>query len=111
MDLRCPCCGVQQLDHKLPYMAEEMKRRVFDKWPGFNLVATSGYRCRKHNAEIPGAAKFSLHMAGMAIDFLVPQSKQAAFAALARQVGFNGVGFYRWGCHVDLGKVREWKVT
>ena len=36
------------------------------------MVVSSGYRCTKYNRTIPGAARFSAHSEGIAVDIVDP---------------------------------------
>jgi len=76
----------------------------------FGIVIGSGYRCPAHNKEKNGATN-SYHMSGMAADISVPGMAIADVHKLClvywRPNG--GIGFYSWGCHLDVGPVRIWE--
>ncbi len=77
------------------------------------LRILSGYRSWRTNRflHIVGfdVAEHSLHVAGKAIDFMVPGVPAAALADVARQCGAGGIGVYRSGfIHVDTGTRRNW---
>jgi len=62
----------------------------------------SGYRTVEYNAKI-GGSPHSQHLLGKATDLAVPQGLTIdQFANLALKVGFNGIGKYPWGIHVDV---------
>lgn len=72
------------------------------------LVVTSGYRTRRHNAGIEGAARGSLHLAGRAIDVKAAGYSPAAVAMAGALFARGGVGIYPSFCHLDVGRVRAW---
>jgi uncharacterized protein YcbK (DUF882 family) len=77
------------------------------------LQILSGYRSWRTNRflHIVGfdVAEHSLHVAGKAVDFMVPGVPAAALADVARQCDAGGVGIYRSGfIHVDTGARRNW---
>jgi uncharacterized protein YcbK (DUF882 family) len=69
---------------------------------GRPMVLTSGYRCRKHNAAVGGAAN-SLHCLGLAADILVPAAEQDAFADAAKIMEFAEIIKGRPQKYVHLG--------
>ena len=83
------------------------------------LRVLSCYRTAAHNKRVGGAAT-SQHVKGNAIDLATPAGMSTAdfhntVRALARRVKvIGGVGYYRWGVHVDTrprvyGRVVGWK--
>ena len=70
----------------------------------------SGTRCLKRNKAVGGAmpdekkgTKGSQHLYGKAADVkLIPGLTVDQMAKLAEQAGFNGIGKYNWGVHVDV---------
>ena len=59
------------IDPTLPPMLEDLRIRAIDAGlvdHAQGLPLSSGYRCPKGNASIPGAAERSYHMAGVAVD-------------------------------------------
>lgn len=74
------------------------------------LMINSGYRSPETNARLRGAARNSLHMRGMAVDFYVPGMKTADLGRLAAHFRGGGVGFYPESgfVHVDSGSTRYW---
>lgn len=66
------------------------------------ITINSGYRTHEYNMKIGGSAK-SQHMRGYAADLKLPKGLTIdQFANLAEKVGFNGIGKYNWGIHVDV---------
>lgn len=105
--LRCPCCGREELDELLVPMLKELEKKVG------TLRITSGFRCEKHNEELkkrglPVAEK-SLHLVGKAADIFCLKKHQAALVDAARKAGFGGIGIGANFIHLDLGESREWK--
>lgn len=105
-EFRCRCtrrdCLVTMVDTELVDLLEETRDEI--ERP---IKITSGYRCKAHNATIPGAAKDSTHLQGEAADILVPDEFHAIVDKLVGNRG--GVGFYRNRLHVDVrGKRARW---
>lgn len=78
---------------------------------GDPIYVTSGYRSRRTNARIEGAAKDSEHTRGRALDLHVPGIKAGYMAAKLKQLQQGGVGTYsaRHFVHLDTGAVRSWQ--
>lgn len=74
------------------------------------IQLNSGYRTKKHNSRLEGAAKNSEHIKGKAIDFVVPGLPTKYISALAAHYRGGGVGFYpsKKFTHIDSGNVRTW---
>ncbi len=77
------------------------------------ILINSGYRTPQHNATLEGAARNSLHMRGMAADIRIPGVSVERLGKLVRAIGAGGVGFYpsKGFIHVDVGRVRTWRVA
>lgn len=116
-ECRCKCGGKYcngypaEMSETTMRMADEIRRRA-----GVPLNNNSALRCRKWNAEQPGAAANSNHMTGHAID-LAPIGGNISVSRLqeiAEEVqqemipGRGGLGKYRWGVHIDDGKYSRW---
>lgn len=67
---------------------------------GKPLVINSGYRTPAHNKRIGGAPN-SAHLKGRATDIRMPEKDQEAFIALARKMGYTGIGRYPTFVHLD----------
>ena len=109
----CPRCG------GFPVEPEETMVRVVDEIrhragvPIFIVDSGgSGIRCKEHNAEVGGVPN-SEHLYGCAAD-LHSQLPPAELYRIADGVtaelipGRGGIGLYRWGIHVDVGKYSRW---
>ncbi len=74
------------------------------------IVVHSGYRTPETNAVTEGAARNSLHMYGMAVDFHVPGvSIEDLTQICAACPASGGVGYYPDGwVHLDTGPKRYW---
>ncbi len=108
-EFRCPCgrCG------GFPVEPEEKMVRTVDAIRaklGKPITINSGVRCQEHNDELPGSAKNSYHLNGMAADLhcntATPVEMKAAAEAVMGKTG--GIGLYSWGIHVDVGKYSRW---
>lgn len=108
-EFRCPCgkCG------GFPVEPEEKMVRTVDTIRaklGKPITVNSGVRCQSHNDELPGSAKNSNHIKGMAADLhcntATPAEMKAAAEAVMGKTG--GIGLYKWGIHVDVGKYSRW---
>lgn len=73
------------------------------------LVLHSGYRTRRHNNTLEGAAKNSRHLVGDAADFHFQQATLEEVLALARRFRVGGIGTYSTFVHNDIGRYREWR--
>ena len=76
---------------------------------GQSLTINSGYRTAEHNKKVGGSPN-SQHTKGTAADIAkVPGLTIDEMAILAEKVGFDGIGKYSWGIHVDVrGKRARW---
>jgi uncharacterized protein YcbK (DUF882 family) len=102
-----------KMDPKLFDMLSEVYREVRGEKP---IHIISAYRSPKTNAMLRkrsrGVARTSQHMAGRAIDFVIPDVplEDQRIAGLRLQNG--GVGYYPGGgnnfVHMDTGSVRHW---
>ena len=76
------------------------------------LTVGSGFRTRRTNAALEGAAPASFHLRGLAADISMrgvpPGDLGLAVWLLSQRLGFGGVGLYRGFVHVDLGPRRAW---
>ena len=74
------------------------------------MVLLSGYRTPKTNASLPGAARTSLHMRGLATDITQPGRDLRLLHKAAVSLRAGGVGYYpnNHFVHVDSGRLRHW---
>lgn len=93
-----------KIDSGLVEKLELLRKRI-----GQPLIINSGYRTPEHNKAIGGADN-SLHMTGKAADIKkVPGLGIDEMAILAGNIGFDGIGKYKWGIHVDVrGHKARW---
>lgn len=98
------CCGESSPVHPFLVMAVEQFCLVIGKPVSIN----SGFRCRKHNAEIEGSAPDSYHCKGMAADLSVRGEDPGRMALVAGRISaFGGIKAHSWGIHVDIGPRRK----
>ena len=108
-EFRCPCgkCGgfPVEPDEKMVRTVDAIRAKL-----GKPITINSGVRCQAHNDELPGSAKNSYHVRGMAADLhcntATPAEMKAAAEAVMGKTG--GIGLYSWGIHVDVGKYSRW---
>ena len=108
-EFRCPCgkCGGLPVepDEKMVRTVDAIRAKL-----GKPITINSGVRCQSHNDELPGSAKNSNHIKGMAADLHcnteTPAELKAAAEAVMGKTG--GIGLYKWGIHVDVGKYSRW---
>jgi uncharacterized protein YcbK (DUF882 family) len=99
---------VRSIDPALIELIGRIQARI-----GQPLQVLSGYRSAESNRLLRrtrrGVARNSLHMAGMAVDFVVPGMPARTLGQIARHCGAGGLGIYRSGfVHVDSGPRRSW---
>lgn len=78
------------------------------------LLINSGYRTERTNSGLEGAAKNSLHLRGLAVDFTMPGVPTEYLGQLLRRLQQGGVGIYQRGgpdgfVHLDVGNIRSWR--
>lgn len=106
----CPCCNENNMDDMVLHLLE-IAGGLFETAIRSNNVTytvTSGFRCKKHNAEV-GGAKHSLHMLGLAAD-TIPIVEGKSEQEILRwwffsliSAGFTGVGLTRGNAiHADI---------
>jgi len=105
-EFACQCCGDLIVDARLVMALEEM-RRITDT----PIRLISGYRCKRHNAEVGGEID-SQHMSGRAAD-IASRAGVDRMREIARGVAWvNGIGYdpARGMLHIDVrtGKRAEW---
>ena len=108
-EFRCPCgkCGGLPVepDEKMVRTVDAIRAKL-----GKPITINSGVRCQSHNDELPGSAKNSNHIKGMAADLHCNTATPAELKATAEAVmgKTGGIGLYKWGIHVDVGKYSRW---
>lgn len=67
------------------------------------FTPNSAYRTPEYNARLEGSSSKSQHMEGRAVDIpRLPGFTVKEMAKIAEEVGFDGIGLYDWGIHVDV---------
>jgi len=105
-EFSCKCCGSVKIDSELVERLQILRNRIARP-----VIITSGYRCPKHNKEVGGVDN-SYHTLGLAVDIVVRDYDLEKLEAIARAVGFKGIGIYKSEnfLHIDLGPERRWTV-
>ena len=107
-ELKCPCCGACQMDEGFMRKVQVLRDIV-----GFPLVPVSGYRCRKYNTTLAGAAEQSQHLYGKAVDIRVRHlnsSQRHRLIDAAFSLEFSGIGTGKNQLHLDIreGPTKYW---
>lgn len=76
--------------------------------PNPMITLLSGYRTKRHNDNLEGAAKNSQHLFGNAADYRIAGADLRELTSLARRFQVGGIGMYRTYVHNDIGRYREW---
>lgn len=104
-EFTCKCgCGKNGVSMRLVVDLQTLRDR-FNK----PIKVTSGVRCEKHNRNVGGSPR-SQHLLGHAADIRingVDPRDIARAAALIPVFQNGGIGVYRWGCHLDVGKFED----
>lgn len=100
-ETQCHCgCGGNKVNPLLLEKLDELREMI-----GGPVEISCAYRCPEHNAEVGGVPN-SQHVLGNAADVQTPDydhcNTPEQLAWYAEQVGFDGIGIYEWGCHVDV---------
>jgi len=96
------CCngGVDKINPILLEKLDQLREMI-----GGALYLSCAYRCPVHNEEVGGVPN-SQHVKGNAADVQTPDyrwcSTPEELAWYCEKVGFDGIGVYSWGCHVDV---------
>ena len=86
-----------KIDPELVEKLEKLRKRI-----GQPLIINSGYRTPEHNKSV-GGADGSLHLPGKATDIAKVKGLTIdEMAVIAQKMGFDGIGKYNWGIHVDV---------
>ena len=102
------CCTESIISKRIMDLAQEIRDDLGEPLT-IGSSGGSGYRCKKHNAEVQGAAPNSLHTISEAVD-LHYRDPDKLKAVVLRHLTDGEVGRYPWGCHVgcwDRGYVSQ----
>lgn len=110
-EFQCSCCHQVKIEPELLEKLQKLRTMV-----NFPFVLNSAFRCIAHNKKEGGKPK-SFHLQGKAVDVLMKGKDIVAFAILAEEIGFKGIGSYRDNkgnpvfIHLDIGTsyVRKFK--
>ncbi|MCL4500443.1 MAG: D-Ala-D-Ala carboxypeptidase family metallohydrolase [Deltaproteobacteria bacterium] len=106
-EFACHCCGglpLYWVEGEIPPLVAALEQ--LRALAGQPVVVVSGYRCRKHNAEV-GGEKNSQHLLGKAADIHIPGKSLREVYKLACKVRAfknGGIGVYpnQGFVHVDV---------
>lgn len=101
-ELACRHCGRLHVESDLLDGLQALRAAL-----GAPVALTSAYRCPTHNALV-GGAPMSRHKLGQAADIAVGRHARDRLDAVAKSVGFGGLGYYHTFLHVDIGPRRSW---
>lgn len=106
MECQCGKCLKTVFDANLIRKLDAMREEL-----GRPITITSGYRCKSHNKNVGGSPN-SQHLYGKAADIAVyeykvndkvlPRMTAVELLPYAEKYGFDGIGLYSWGLHVDV---------
>lgn len=100
-EFACKCgCGFDAVDITLNEVLEDVRKH----FGGNSIKITSGNRCPKYNATIPGASSKSQHTKGMAADFRVKNVHEDRVADYLEEKypDWFGIGRYEGRTHIDV---------
>ena len=101
-EFACKCCGIEVIDK---HFLEKLDEARF--MAGVPFVITSGYRCRKHNAEVGGASS-SAHRLGKAADIKCTNSRNRFLIIDALiKAGFKRIGVGKDFINADLNETAD----
>jgi uncharacterized protein YcbK (DUF882 family) len=96
-------CGPETAQYVSPLLLEKLEE--LRTMIGGPIELSCAYRCAVHNAAVGGVPN-SQHRLGTAADIRTPNyefcNTPEQLAWYCEQVGFDGIGIYDWGCHVDV---------
>ena len=106
-EFACPCCGKNEVKDELLEALQELRDYL-----GMPVTVNSGYRCKKHNADVGGVSN-SQHMQGIAADIVVDGLTTSELARAANEIPAfrnGGIGTYITWVHIDIRKKRaRWR--
>jgi uncharacterized protein YcbK (DUF882 family) len=108
--LRCHYTNeIMPVDKKLIDLLCDIKD-IFGKDKEVHII--SGYRSYAYNEYLRSLGRKvvqnSLHLYGLAIDFLIPNVAMSKISKVAKSFSAGGVGKYPEFVHIDVGRVRYW---
>ena len=96
-------CGPETANNVSPLLLEKLE--ALRAMIGGPIEISCAYRCPAHNAEVGGVPN-SQHVNGTAADVQTPNYNHCNTPEhlkwYCEQIGFDGIGLYDWGCHVDV---------
>ena len=107
-DTKCKCgCGMD-IKPEMKFMLESIERDMKAKrGDEYQLFITSGARCDKYNATIPGSKPNDAHTLGLAADIRVQDSNEAYLIlslSLSRGIKRIGNGQNKGYFHIDIAQ-------
>ena len=104
-EFQCPCCGENKTSQALIDKLDEIREAY-----GKPMVVTSGYRCKKHNAEVGGVWP-SDHTDGEAADIACTRDgDRFRLIKIGLDKGLKRIGVHRAFVHLSISTVRPQEV-
>lgn len=98
------------MDVRLFWALSALRQAAMKDGHDGRIVFTSGYRTKRTNDSLEGAARDSLHLRGQANDFAIPGIPTAVIYKYALWLDVGGVGHYpNRFIHIDTGRERTWR--
>ena len=107
-EFACKHCGENIIDQRVINMAQALREEL-----GVPVKVNSGYRCKAHNDNTPGAVKNSKHVKGLAADLSCSKGANGMFEAakkLFKEGKLPDLDYckkYRSWIHIDCGGARK----
>ena len=102
----CPCCHANMMDIGFLYRLDDARHIS-----GVPFKINSGFRCLKHNYDIPGSSSTSSHLVGLAADVACTDDTDRYFILDALiDVGFMRLGLRKDFIHVDYDLTKKSEV-
>ena len=97
------------MDVRLFWALSAMRQAAMKDGHDGRIIFNSGYRTKRTNDRLEGAARNSMHLRGQASDFKIPGIPTELVYRYAAWLDVGGVGHYPGRfIHIDTGSERTW---